>query len=159
MLRHVRSAHRARRGKGAHALGPSPNFKWSEVNPHGFGGFTVTVRARAIAHARKLEQLRTEINVLRHKHRLKPTGMHVLSWWRPKWYNVRIGGARFSRHIRGDATDFSKQEVDRLCPWLGGRRDFDRTASRVFAHGGFGQYPAGSRHVDSRGFWARWTSF
>lgn len=145
--------------KRPYRRGPSAHFTWREVNPRGFSGFTFAVRARAILHARRLERLRTEINRLRDRRGLKPTGIHVLSWWRPRWYNDQIGGARASRHIKGDATDVSRQEVNRLCPWKGGAHDFDTLCNRVFKSGGFGQYPAGSRHVDSRGWRSRWTSF
>ena len=70
-----------------------------------------------------------------------------------------IGGATNSRHIYGDACDIALEEIKRLCPWEGGRADFDRACDKIFAGGGFGQYPMGSRHVDSRGNRARWTSF
>jgi hypothetical protein len=35
----------------------------------------------------------------------------------------------------------------------------DRAADKVYARGGFGTYPSGSRHTDSRGSQARWSSF
>jgi hypothetical protein len=40
-----------------------------------------------------------------------------------------------------------------------GHGTFDRAADRVFANGGFGTYPSGARHTDSRGSRARWSSF
>jgi uncharacterized protein YcbK (DUF882 family) len=141
-----------------HPRGPSKNFTWPEVT-RGHGRAPIAVRRRAITHAKNLERLRAAINMARRRHGLKPTGIHILSWWRPEWYNRKIGGARYSRHIQGDATDISLQEVNRLMPWRGGNREFDALANRIFAHGGFGQYPGGSRHVDSRGYKARWTSF
>jgi lysozyme len=140
-----------------YAKGPSKSFTWLEV--HKGRGAPATVRARAILHARKMEQLRAEVNKMRAKHSLRATGINVLSWYRPRWYNVQIGGATNSRHIQGDACDIALEEIKRLCPWDGGRADFDRLCDRLFASGGFGQYPMGSRHVDSRGNRARWTSF
>jgi lysozyme len=148
----------AGRSPAAHVAGPSQNFTWLEVH-RGRPGFNGSVRARAIVHAAKLDHVRGGVNRLRRQHGLPPTGINVLSWWRPRWYNEQVGGASRSRHINGDGTDIALEEINRLCPWRGGRADFDRLCSRVFADGGFGQYPAGNRHVDSRGFRARWTTF
>jgi lysozyme len=136
--------------------GPSKSFSWTEVT-RGRTGITPAVRARAILHARRLEVLKAALNARRKKRGFKPTGLNVISWWRPRWYNTKIGGAKDSRHIYGDAVDIAVQEVDRIFPWKGGRAEFDAVANRVFARGGFGQYPAGNRHVDSRGWKSRWT--
>jgi lysozyme len=138
--------------------GPSPSFTWQEVH-RGRQPFTAADRARAILHARNVEKLRAEFNELRRQHQLEPTGLNVLSWFRPRWYNELIGGATNSQHIYALATDISLQEIERLCPWPSGNRDFDSVCNRLFRTGGFGQYPGGSRHVDSRGFRARWTRF
>jgi lysozyme len=141
-----------------YATGPSKSFTWLEVH-RGRKPWTLALRARAILHARKLERVKARVNAERAKHGLKPTGMNVLSWYRPEWYNKKIGGAKFSRHIKADATDISLQEIMRLCPWRTGKLDFDRICNEVFKTDGFGQYPAGSRHVDSRGFRARWSTW
>lgn len=138
--------------------GPSKHFTWAEVDKHGFG-IPLTVRARAIVHARNLEKLRTEVNRRRALHELKPTGIHVLSWYRTRAYNNSIGGAKYSRHVSGDGTDITLAEIDRLFPWRGGRTQFDHVCNTVFSKGGFGTYPAGNRHVDSRGWRARWKSW
>jgi uncharacterized protein YcbK (DUF882 family) len=138
---------------------PSPHFTWAEANPHHFPGFSLGVRIQVVKQARAMERLRTAVNKHRAARNKPATGIHVLSWWRPRWYNDQIGGARNSRHIVGDACDISEQEIDRLFPWLGGRGEFDAICNYIFSNGGFGQYPAGSRHVDTRGYRARWTSF
>lgn len=138
---------------------PSKHFSWAEANPHGFTGFNFAVRVRVVAQARRMEKLRDAINKRRLHHNLKPTGIHVLSWWRPDWYNKQIHGARFSRHIKGDACDISLQEIRRLMPWEGGQLEFDRLCESIWPDGGFGTYPAGDRHTDCRGYKARWSSF
>lgn len=97
-------------------------------------------------HAFNLEQLRHELGD-------NPIP-HPLSWYRPDWYNHQIGGAVGSQHIQATATDFTREWVESI-----GRTRFDRAADKVFRNGGFGRYPSGSVHVDSRGFRARWTSF
>jgi uncharacterized protein YcbK (DUF882 family) len=78
----------------------------------------------------------------------------VLSWYRPDWYNRQIGGASNSQHIRALATDMTREWVAKV-----GRDRFNRAADKVFRDGGVGRYPAGSVHVDSRGWRARWTTF
>jgi hypothetical protein len=149
------------------------HFTWTEVIGAGRSGYTtmpngpfrlpngdtVTPRKNARRHAARLELLRARLNRLRKKHGLSPTGIHVLSWARSWAHNVEVGGASRSQHLYFLATDHAVQEVDRLCPWPGGRGDFDLIANDVFAKDGFGQYPAGNRHVDSRGYRARWTTF
>jgi lysozyme len=140
------------------AKGPSKSFTWLEVH-RGRKPWNLVLRARAILIARKLEQLKAEINRRRVKHGLKPTGINVLSWYRPEWYNKQVGGAKLSRHIKADAVDISKEEIKRLMPWKGGVEEFDWLANTLQVKDGFGQYPAGNRHLDERGFRARWSSW
>jgi uncharacterized protein YcbK (DUF882 family) len=139
--------------------GPSAHFTWHDVNPHNFAGLTLKLRINARTQAKKLEQLRVEVNKARVNHKLKPTGINTLSWWRPQWYNFQIGGAAQSQHIYARATDISEQEIHRLMPWDGGKKQFDQLCERIFKTGGFGTYPGGSRHVDTRGFRSRWSTF
>ena len=56
--------------------------------------------------------------------------------------------------MQADAADFTVQTVADF-----GTAKFDQTCDRLFESGGFGTYPSGSRHVDSRGTRARWSSF
>lgn len=153
--------------------GPSPHFTWAEVIGAGKSGYPavplgpfrlpngrwVTPRVSARKQAHRMELLRGGVNRLRADHDLPATGIAVLSWARSWQHNLDVGGAGDSRHLHFDACDIALAEIDRLCPWRGGRESFDLVANLVFALGGFGQYPAGNRHVDSRGYRARWTSF
>lgn len=100
---------------------------------------------KARRHAWNLERLR---------HDLGNVPISILSWYRTPAYNRRIGGARFSKHIEGVATDHTRQWVNKV-----GRQKVLRVGGNVFKNGGMGTYPAGSMHFDSRGFRSRWTSF
>ena len=139
----------ARSGYSRVPLGPMrlPNGKW------------VTPRANARTQARLLEQVRSAVNDQRARHLLRPTGIHVLSWARSWTHNQQVGGAKNSQHLYFRACDISLDEIHRLCPWTGGAKDFDAILNRVYSRGGLGQYPAGNRHCDCRGYRARWTSF
>jgi hypothetical protein len=147
---------RAEKRKAGAIAGTS--FTWGEAKAKSWYPILPSrLKAPVERHAKNLERLRDEITKARRKHGLAPTGIHILSWVRSPLKNRAIGGASQSRHMSGDATDISREEVARLCPW--NPREFDAIANRVFANGGFGQYPGGSRHVDSRGYRSRWTSF
>jgi uncharacterized protein YcbK (DUF882 family) len=109
--------------------------------------------------AHKLEQVRALVNVLRTERLLRPTGLHVISWARSWEHNKEVHGAENSQHLYFKACDISLGEILRLCPWDGGRADFERIIQQVYVHGGVGDYSRGNRHVDCRGERARWTSF
>lgn len=150
----------------------TPHFSWPEATRNSgfakvpetitFHGVTLTgkqAKTNCIRHARNLELLRAEVNKLRARFHLPETGLNFTSWVRSPQHNHDVGGAPLSRHQYWDATDISLQEIERLCPWAHGHADFDALCDKVFKLGGFGQYPAGARHVDSRGYRARWSSF
>lgn len=122
----------------------SPHFKIGEAACHDPGHTPVPAKliTGAQAHAFKLEQLR---------HELGDVALPPLSWFRTPAWNAAQGGASESRHLFADATDFTVQLVQSI-----GTSRFDAACEKVFANGGFGRYPSGSRHVDSRGFKARW---
>lgn len=103
------------------------------------------MRAAARNHAFDLERFRHEIG---------DRPIVPISWYRTRAYNAEIGGARFSQHLTGRATDYDRATVERV-----GRARWFRAAEKVFAKGGVGDYPAGSAHLDSRGFRARWRSY
>jgi uncharacterized protein YcbK (DUF882 family) len=149
----------------------SPHFTWGEViNKSGYtrplpaaidlpnGSKPFNPRKNAKRHARALERLRARLNQARKRHGLEETGIRINSWARSWKHNAEVGGAINSQHLYFLATDITKEEVRRLTPWDNGA-SFDRIASEVFGDGGFGQYPAGARHVDSRGWKARWSSW
>lgn len=136
------------------------HFSWSEVTrKSGAKSVPAALRPGVRRHARNLERLRARINNLRRTHGFDPTGIAINSWYRTPKHNREVGGAKFSKHMFGIATDITREEVRRLMPWKGGAADFDRVADEVFKKGGFGQYPGGARHVDSRRYRARWTSY
>ncbi|MGF1537343.1 MAG: D-Ala-D-Ala carboxypeptidase family metallohydrolase [Elainellaceae cyanobacterium] len=72
----------------------------------------------------------------------------VTSWYRDPVTNLRVGGARQSRHLTGGAVDFkisgvSPSEVQqRLDPWWAGKGGL--ASARTFTH------------IDNRGYRARW---
>jgi len=150
---------------------PSPHFTWAEVIAHsGYSrvplgpmrlpnGHWVTPRANARTQAGMLEQVRAQVNAKRAGHGLNPTGIVILSWARSWEHNKAVGGAIDSQHLYFRACDISLQEIERLCPWATGRQDFERIIQTVYSKGGVGDYSAGNRHVDCRGYRARWTSF
>lgn len=152
---------KAKRTKPLRAKGSiaGTHFTWAEARSHDGKWVPLHLRPNAIRHAKNMEKLRAQINVVRARRGLKPTGINTISWYRSPTQNTKVGGARASRHMKADATDISKEEIARLLPFKGGKEIFEAITNTVFAHGGFGQYPGGNRHTDSRGFWARWTSW
>lgn len=85
------------------------------------------------------------------RHELGDEPLSPLSWYRNPQHNASVGGASSSRHMQADGTDWSTQTIARF-----GTARFDAVMQRVFRDGGFGRYPSGSRHGDSRGHTARW---
>ena len=122
----------------------SPNFTLAEAACHDPANTPVpkSLVLGAQTHAFNLERLR---------HELGDVVLSVLSWYRTPAWNDAVGGASESRHLNADGTDFTTATVRRI-----GTRRFDAACEKVFARGGFGRYSTGSRHVDSRGFRARW---
>lgn len=120
----------------------SPHFTIAEAMCHDGTNVPKSLLPKAQKHAFNLEQLRN---------RLGGRPLHILSWYRTPSYNQRVGGVPNSQHLWALATDFDVQFVNSI-------PGFDSACDFVFSHGGFGQYPGGSRHVDSRGYRARWTS-
>jgi GH25 family lysozyme M1 (1,4-beta-N-acetylmuramidase) len=124
----------------------SPNFSVDETRCHDPARTAVPklLKGNVQRHAFNLE-------IFRHEMGDKP--LAIVSWYRTPAWNAHVGGASQSRHMQADATDFEVGMVESF-----GHERWDRVADRVFAQGGVGSYPAGSRHLDSRGTRARWTS-
>lgn len=95
---------------------------------------------------------RHAFNLERLRHALGDKPVPIISWYRTDAYNRRVGGASKSQHVRAVATDHPVE-------WVSKHKDFDKTADRIFYSGGIGLYPGGNRHLDSRGWRARWTSW
>jgi lysozyme len=125
----------------------SPNFTIDETRCHDPARTAVPANLRANAQRQAFN-----LEILRHALGDKPIA--ILSWYRTPAWNGHVGGASQSRHMQADATDFDVHFVDSFGPGV-----FDRAADRIYARGGFGTYPSGSRHTDSRGSKARWSSF
>lgn len=123
----------------------TPHFSYADAACKDGTPIPKWMRHRARNHAFNLERFR---------HAMGDRPLPVLSWYRHPAYNRRIGGASQSRHMKGDATDFSRQTVNGL-----GRNRWFAIADVIFANGGVGDYPVGSAHLDSRGYRSRWRSF
>lgn len=123
----------------------TPHFRRSEANCKDGTPVPRHLIRNCRNHAFNLEQLR---------HELGDRPIKVISWYRTPTYNARIGGARYSQHMKAIATDHPREWVERV-----GRARVNAAADRVFRNGGVGRYPVGSVHFDTRGFRARWTSF
>jgi GH25 family lysozyme M1 (1,4-beta-N-acetylmuramidase) len=122
----------------------SPHFERKETACHDSQNSPVpaNLRPNVQREAFTLEKLR---------HKLGDKPLPILSWYRTPAHNAAVGGASQSRHMQGDAADFTVQTVQSF-----GASRFDSACEEVFANGGFGHYPSGSRHGDSRGSRARW---
>ena len=73
----------------------------------------------------------------------------INSWYRDPVTNRRVGGASRSRHLVGDAVDFVAPGIhpydvyDRLNRWWGAKGGL--ASATVFTH------------IDTRGYYARWS--
>jgi GH25 family lysozyme M1 (1,4-beta-N-acetylmuramidase) len=125
----------------------SPHFEAKETSCHDPANTAVPTSLRANAQ-------RQAFNLEKFRHAMGDKPLPILSWYRTPAWNTAVGGASQSRHMQADATDFTIQTVQSF-----GSTKFDETADKLYANGGFGTYPSGSRHTDSRGTKARWSSF
>lgn len=123
----------------------TPHFRTADSRCHDGTPVPLRMSYACRQHAFRLEKFR---------HAVGDKPLPVLSWYRTPAYNRKIGGARNSMHMRAIATDFTKATVDSV-----GRARWFQVADVVFSNGGVGDYPAGSAHLDSRGYRARWRSF
>lgn len=117
------------------------HFTWSEAIPSNSKRPTSSdVLQRIIRLANYLESVRTKLGD-------KP--IIITSWYRSPEHNARVGGAKNSRHISGDAVDFYCNHISikaiykALDEWHGNQ-------------GGLGLYNS-HIHLDIRGYHARWS--
>ncbi|MFH7244643.1 MAG: D-Ala-D-Ala carboxypeptidase family metallohydrolase [Spirulina sp.] len=125
--------------------GQRGNFTWGEalhVN-RATGHYRKPANARVVQGILKVARAMEEI---RRMYGDRP--IRINSWYRDPATNAAVGGARFSRHLSGDAVDFVISGVScfnvyaRLNPWWGNRGGL--ASSSVFTH------------IDVRGYRARW---
>jgi GH24 family phage-related lysozyme (muramidase) len=142
---------KARRNLGfRHWLGRhgylTPHFTKAEAASKDGRPIPKHLRPAARNHAFKLERIR---------HELGDEPLPIVSWYRSPEHNVAVGGARFSKHMAAIATDHPRQWVDAN----GGQDAILRLADRVNVNG-FGRYPGGNVHMDSRHgpltIWSTW---
>jgi GH24 family phage-related lysozyme (muramidase) len=142
---------KARRNLGfRHWLGRhgylTPHFTKAEAASKDGRPIPKQLRPAARNHAFKLERIR---------HELGDKPLPIVSWYRSPQHNVAVGGARFSKHMAAIATDHPRSWVDAN----GGQDRILRLADSVNVNG-FGRYPGGNVHMDSRWgpltIWSSW---
>lgn len=125
--------------------GQRGNFTWGEalhVN-RATGYYRKPANAKVVQGILRVARVMEEI---RRMYGDRP--IQINSWYRDPATNAAVGGARFSRHLSGDAVDFVVSGVScfnvyaRLNPWWGNRGGL--ASSSVFTH------------IDVRGYRARW---
>ena len=125
--------------------GQRGNFTWGEalhVN-RATGYYRKPANAKVVQGILKIARVMEEI---RRIYGDRP--IRIISWYRDPATNAAVGGARFSRHLSGDAVDFVISGVScfnvyaRLNPWWGNRGGL--ASSSLFTH------------IDGRGYRARW---
>jgi hypothetical protein len=132
-------------------IGPAVRFTWAEVEcTDGQMPPNDLIKGRTVKQAQLLNALRK--NIAKHyKVKFSDVAINVNSWYRSPSYNTSIGGAKFSQHVEGRATDITVfVKGERLTP-----RKVAELAESVpaFRQGGIGWYDAqhgNFTHVDHR---------
>ncbi len=120
---------------------PNGNFTWAEATKNGSRiPVSRDITYGIIRIARVMEEVRS---------RMGNRPIRVNSWYRDPASNKAAGGARFSRHMSGDAVDFvvigihATSVYSELNRWWGSRGGL--ASSSIFTH------------IDGRGYYARWS--
>jgi hypothetical protein len=119
----------------------APNFTWNEAT---HGGQRIPEDAQVTQNLIRVARALQEVRDL-----LGGRSISINSWYRPPSVNRAVGGARYSRHIEGDAVDFKVAGMhpydvyDQLNGWWGARGGL--ASSSIFTH------------IDCRGHYARWS--
>lgn len=117
------------------------DFTWAEATKQ---GTRIPANRAVVSNIIKVAHIMQEV-----RERVGDRPISVNSWYRDPVSNRRVGGASRSRHIIGDAIDFTVQglkpgEVYKMLDgWWGGRGGL--ASSNTFTH------------IDGRGYRARWT--
>ncbi|CAN5686338.1 hypothetical protein BH23CYA1_BH23CYA1_08310 [soil metagenome] len=120
---------------------PNGNFTWAEATRN---GSRIPVNRDVVYGIIRIARVMEEV-----RDRLGNRPIRVNSWYRDPASNAAVGGARFSRHMAGDAVDFvviglgSYTVYSRLNRWWGSRGGL--ASSSIFTH------------IDTRGYYARWS--
>jgi hypothetical protein len=120
---------------------PNGHFTWGEATKDGSRiPVSRDVAYGIIRIARVMEEVRA---------RMENRPISINSWYRDPASNRAVGGARYSRHMSGDAIDFvvagvhSYTVYDELNRWWGSRGGL--ASSSIFTH------------IDARAYYARWS--
>lgn len=135
--------------------GPAMGFTWDEVASK---DGVHAPRWRHPAIVRQAEALNHLRAVVSRTYEATRVEIVVHSWYRTPAHNSAVGGARYSQHLYGKASDITVRIVR-----TGGVRvrispgEVARLAEQVpgFRNGGVGRY-ATFTHLDTRGTRARW---
>jgi hypothetical protein len=120
---------------------PGGNFTWGEAT---HGGSRIPVNKNVVYGIIRIAKAMEEV-----RDRLGGKPIKINSWYRDPVTNKRVGGARRSRHLVGDAVDFVLPGThpydiyDKLNGWWGSRGGL--ASATVFTH------------IDARGYYARWS--
>ena len=120
---------------------PGGNFTWGEAT---HGGSRIPVNRNVVYGIIRIARVMEEV-----RERLGGRPLTINSWYRDPVTNRRVGGASRSRHLTGDAVDFVVPGIhpydvyDRLNRWWGSRGGL--ASATVFTH------------IDTRGYYARWS--
>lgn len=136
--------------------GPALGFTWDEVRSRDGIDPPRWMRARIVQQANELNRLRY---LIAKRFDARRVTISVNSWYRSPAHNAAVGGARFSQHVQGRATDVTisvttrSGNVRRLSP-----REVAGFAEQVpaFRSGGVGVYSSFT-HLDTRSGRARWS--
>jgi hypothetical protein len=87
-------------------VGPAVRFTWSETQSGDGEMPKGVIKTNVVHQARLLNVLRK--NIAKHyKVSFADVSINVNSWYRSPSYNKKIGGAQFSQHMLGKATDIT----------------------------------------------------
>ncbi len=109
---------------------------------------------------RKLLFKLLELQNVLHKNGYNETGFTIVNGFRHPAYNEKVGGAKLSRHLKGQALDIQIGDINN--DGFANQKDktivLDLLENKIIKNqGGIGRYPGSmSVHFDVRGYRARW---